>query len=104
MSNIAGVSSGLGLRLIAVKLLPQVIRCPAGEFVQETIQGSGCRCRITRETLTAVENASTLNNFCAGRYVECPVWQREKEAIAERKRQALHDAIASTDLTADRPR
>ena len=94
----------MGLDCRVVKLLPQVIKCPAGDFVQETIQGSGCRCRITRETLTEVENPSTLNNFCAGRYTTCPVWREEKQAIAERKRQQLHDRIAATTPTADRPR
>jgi hypothetical protein len=85
------------------RLSPDTIRCPAGDLVVETIQGSGCRCRITRETLTEAENAGSLNNFCAGKYTQCPVWRREKEAIAERKRKQLHEEIASTDSTAERP-
>jgi len=87
-----------------VKLTPAIIRCPAGDFVTETIQGAGCRCRITRETLTENENASSLNAFCAGRYTNCPVWRREKKAIAEGKRQQLHREIESVEETTERPK
>lgn len=86
-----------------VRLTNEIIKCPAGELVTETIQGAGCRCRITRETLTAVENGQSLRAFCAGKYVECPVWRREKRAIAERKARELHDEIAATSPSGDRP-
>jgi hypothetical protein len=90
--------------LSRVKLTSSRIKCPAGDLVTETIQGAGCRCRITRETLTAVENASSLNAFCAGKYMDCPVWRREKRAIAERKARQLHDEITATAPSGDRPK
>jgi hypothetical protein len=87
-----------------VNLDPNIIRCPAGELVQETIQGPACRCRITRETITASENSRSLKSFCAGKYIECPIWRREKRAIAERKARELHDEIKATSPTEVRPR
>ena len=86
-----------------MRLTNEIIKCPAGELVTETIQGAGCRCRITRETLTAHENGQSLRSFCAGKYINCPVWRREKRAIAERKARELHDEIAATSPSGDRP-
>lgn len=87
-----------------MKLTSKTIKCPAGELVSETLQGPACRCRITRETLTAYENASSLNAFCASRYTQCPVWVREKRAIAERKARELHDEINATAPSGERPK
>ena len=94
----------MGDTLLKVKLTSATIKCPAGDLVSETIQGPACRCRITRETLTTVENASSLNAFCAGKDQNCPVWRREKRAIAERKARELHDEIKATASTTDRPK
>jgi hypothetical protein len=87
-----------------MKLTSDLIKCPAGTLVSETIQGPGCRCRITQETLTRVENSHSLQNFCAGKYGECPVWRREKEEIAARKEKEFQKAINQSALTSpDRP-
>lgn len=61
--------------------------------IDETIRGPGCRCRVTHETLTRDENSHSLQNFCAGKYTNCPIWKREKEAILEKKRKQLETQI-----------
>lgn len=81
----------------------EAIKCPAGVFVAETIRGPACRCRITQETLTVVENAGTLRAFCAADYKACPTWRAEKEAIAERRDKLLHAEIGDVQASLDRP-
>jgi hypothetical protein len=58
-------------------------RCPAGAFIAETIEGSGCRCRVEHESLTASSHPSSLIRFCLSRegYMQCPTWQAEKARV-----------------------
>jgi hypothetical protein len=87
-----------------MKLNPDLIKCPAGDVVNETIEGPGCRCRITKETLTREANSHTLQNFCAAKYTECPVWRREKDEIAARREKEFAKQIDSSVLpSTDRP-
>jgi hypothetical protein len=61
---------------------PPVV-CPAGTPVYETARGSGCRCAIEQNTLTAHDDPSSLLNFCFGAYIFCPTWREEKLRIEE---------------------
>lgn len=80
--------------------------CPAGQAVAETDGGSGCRCLIARDTLTAAKNGPTLGIYCyrkTGRlettgdevgYTACPVWRADKEDFwAERNNSGLLDRV-----------
>lgn len=69
------------------------IRCPAGVLLTETVEGPACRCRITHDTIGIAKNPHSIAAFCAGKYVECPVWRREKKAIAERRLKELEREI-----------
>lgn len=80
-----------------------IVTCPAGRQLGETIQGPACRCAITRETLTAQENPTSLFAFCGGKYIECPAWRREKEAIAADQHRQLEREIRAADASKDRP-
>lgn len=57
--------------------------CPAGAVIGETIQGSGCRCRVEHESLTATSSPTSLILYCLNRdgYKRCPTWQAEKKRI-----------------------
>lgn len=79
------------------------VTCPAGRQLGETTQGPACRCAITRETLTADENPTSLFAFCGGIYTECPVWRREKDAIAADQARALEREITRAAPSKDRP-
>ena len=86
-----------------MRITAKDIECPAGLLVEETIQGPACRCRITQETITAHENPTSLEAFCVGKYIECPVWIREKKAIAADKARDLHREIKAVQKPAGRP-
>lgn len=59
------------------------IACPAGGVIAETMEGSGCRCRVEHESLTATSSPSSLIRYCLHRegYMACPTWRAEKDRI-----------------------
>lgn len=62
--------------------------CPAGAVIAETIEGSGCRCRVEHESLTATSSPSSLIRYCLSRegYQHCPTWIAEKQRIAQARK------------------
>lgn len=71
-----------GTRATRLTFNPPVV-CPAGTPVFETKRGSGCRCQIERNTLTAQEDPNSLTAFCFGEYQTCTSWQQNKAWIEE---------------------
>lgn len=61
---------------------PPVV-CPAGTPIYETARGSGCRCAIEQNTLTAKDDPQSLVSFCFSAYVFCATWREEKLRIEE---------------------
>jgi hypothetical protein len=70
------------------------VACPAATAIFETERGSGVRCAIERNTLTAVSDPQSLTGFCFGSgevvapdlpsdYKRCPTWIAQKEWIEE---------------------
>jgi hypothetical protein len=59
------------------------IRCPAGTPLYETAEGSGCRCGIERNSITALRDPSSLLNFCMGDFHMCPSWEFEQNRIED---------------------
>lgn len=57
--------------------------CPAGAAIGETPGGSGCRCRVEHESLTATSSPSSLILYCLSGdgYKACPTWRAEKDRI-----------------------
>lgn len=83
MSGLLQISDP-GRRTRAVRLtFNPPIRCPAGQPVYESREGSGCRCPIEENTLTALRDPQSLTAFCFSQYEMCTSWQGQKEWIAE---------------------
>lgn len=59
------------------------VACPAGTPIFETESGSGCRCAIEKNTLTALRDPQSLDEWCFGNYAMCTTWQTEKAWIEE---------------------
>jgi hypothetical protein len=81
-----------GRRTRALRLtFDPAVTCPAGTAIHETPEGSGCRCAIERNTLTALRDPSSLLGYCLSDYSACPTWQAEKQHVEAGHRRALLD-------------
>jgi len=67
------------------------VTCPAGEPIGEALAGSGCRCRIERNSLLSATDPTSLVRWCLGDYDTCPTWQADKEHEWARRRGAVAD-------------
>jgi hypothetical protein len=82
--------AGRPTRAIRLTFNPKVT-CPAGDPVYESPEGSGVRCAIERNTLSALRDPSSLLTFCLSRYDSCPTWELEKRRVADRIARELAD-------------
>lgn len=75
----------VGQRVVVDLTIP----CPAGEPVGETLEGSGCLCRLTASVIASATDPRSLGKFCtdADGHKLCPVWQTEKKRIEEHARE-----------------
>lgn len=69
-----------------------VPRCPAADPLYETPHGTGVRCAIECNTLTAGTDPSSLMVFCFDRYDLCSSWESEKRRIEEGRRADAQEA------------
>lgn len=87
----------------------EAVKCPAGEGIELTGGGPGCRCKILRETITLQENSRTLQLYCSGDplvegqgYTACNVWRAQVDADRANRGKDLQRDIERSVPKADR--
>lgn len=70
------------------------LTCWAGEPVGETPGGSGVRCHIEHETLSAKGHGKSIASFCCQNYQDCPTWRAARDAyVAHREKNLAKEML-----------